>query len=228
MPLCASASHLSSVYTRNRKEHLLYSQRSVISPPADTGQTGLWLYCSHSEGWGGQQERWIFEATWVSWQKQQLFWRWGTSIFSSCPNLFSLPLFITLQTPETPPTHLVCQAYTFKRQMQKLCVDVSVWEWVCETSGDKHNSPPPSIFLILHFWEDSFLVLSCGGFILKSAPLLPPPSHPPPQCLNYTQVLPSSFLQSPKLQSSTCGFKQKANTETRENRQFDSDHRASG
>lgn len=80
-----------------------------------------------------------FEATWVCWQKQQLFWRWGTSILSSCPNPLLHPSFIALQTPEFLPNRLSCQAFGFKRQMQKLCVDVSVWEWACVTRGDTKN-----------------------------------------------------------------------------------------
>lgn len=145
--LGASASHLSGVQIRNRKEHLLSPQRS------DTIQTelaGLQIYCSHPAVWSGQQECWISEATWVYWQKQQLFRRWGISIFSSCPNLLSLP-FITLQTPETPPTRLICQACTLKRQMQKLCVDVSVREWIFKSPWD---SPPHSILQFELFRED--------------------------------------------------------------------------
>lgn len=56
------------------------------------------LFPSRGVGWPTTEKCWIFEATWVYWQKQQLFWRWGTSIFSSCLNP-TLLLFIDPQTP---------------------------------------------------------------------------------------------------------------------------------
>lgn len=51
------------------------------------------------------------------------------------------PPFIALQIPGPPPNCLSCQAYSFKRQMEKLCVDVSVWEWFCATPGDAKQPP---------------------------------------------------------------------------------------
>lgn len=47
-------------------------------------------------------------------------------------------LLIALRNQASMPDCLCCQACSFKRQMLKLCVDVSVWEWVCKTPGKLH------------------------------------------------------------------------------------------
>lgn len=54
--------------------------------------------------------------------------------FSSPPLVYSSP------GPRALPGRLGSRAFSFKRQMQKLCVDVSVWEWACRTPGETENT----------------------------------------------------------------------------------------
>lgn len=59
------------------------------------------LFPSSGVRWPMRKKKcWIFEATWAYWKKQQLFWRWGTSIFSFCPNPLS-PVYSS-PDPRTP------------------------------------------------------------------------------------------------------------------------------
>lgn len=118
-------------------------------------------------------------------------------LFSALVRTPSPPLFIALQTPGPPPNRLSCQAYSFKRQMQKLCVDVSVWEWICATPRGCKKNPRHSPQLAFESGHSS-LDLSCTSFIHDSPTLS--------EILKLTQTLPRDS-QSPELQFSTCSSK---------------------
>lgn len=57
--------------------------------------------------------------------------------------LLSESSFLRLTTPLNPgpwPKCVSCQVHSLKRQMQKLCVDVRVWEWAGRPPGQERAS----------------------------------------------------------------------------------------
>lgn len=111
-----------------------------------------------------------------------------------------LPLlpFIALQTPGPPPNCLSCQAYSFKRQMQKLCVDVSVWEWVCATPGDarkKRKEKKNTTFSAVSISEWTQL---SGPQLYEFHSWLHSNLHPPSLLKSWSTPKPSQRLSIPK------------------------------
>lgn len=101
-----------------------------------------------------------------------------------------LPPVYSSPDPRPPPNCLSCQAYSFKRQMQKLCVDVSVWEWVCGTPGDTKK---PMTFSALSISERTQL---SGPQLYELHSWL----HSPPETPKHTQA----FLET--LNPQNCNF----------------------